>query len=713
MAADAPSPSWYRVAGLRPRLRSHARINRHVYRGRVWYVIEDRVSRRSHRLNPEAYYVAGLMDGRRSLQEIWDAAARRFGDDAPTQDEVIRLLGQLHFADILQCEVTPDVDELLRRAHRVSRRTWIATVLSPLAIRFPLFDPDRFLERWLPWYRPLFGAGGALVWLLVVGWGVALAAQHWGELSRDVTDRVLAPENLLIVGLVFPLLKGLHELGHACAVKAWGGEVHELGIMLLVLMPIPYVDASAASAFPEKPRRVMVGAAGMAVELFIAAIAMFLWVEAEPGLVRAVLYNVMLIAGISTVLFNANPLLRFDGYYMLCDVIGIPNLRQRSGQYLAAALERRLFGTRPPPVEAAPRERAWLVFFAIASFLYRLFITFSIAVFIAGKYLLAGVVLAIWVVAASVVLPLARLAGFVAFSPRLRRQRARAVIASTAVAAALALAVFVLPLPLWTNVEGVVWVPEKAVVRAGADGFVQRVLAQPGTPVRAGEVLLEAEDPALPFEIRALEARRQELAARHQAERVESVVRAQITLEELRAVDADLARARERAGELTVRSPADGVFVLAAAQDLPQRFVRHGEQMGYVLPSAAATVRVLVPQDRIDLVRNRTRGVSVKLAERLDRTFAASIRREVPGASDRVPSLALSSAGGGAVALDPLSREHPRALQTHFEFELELPGVNPTGIGGRVFVRFEHGREPLAQQAYRVLRQLFLQRFAV
>ncbi|HEX9179494.1 MAG TPA: hypothetical protein VF859_03805, partial [Burkholderiales bacterium] len=189
-------------------------------------------------------------------------------------------------------------------------------------------------------------------------------------------------------------------------------------------------------------------------------------------------------------------------------------------------------------------------------------------------------------------------------------------------------------------------------------------------------------------------------------------VRAQITLEELRAVDADLARARERAGELTVRSPAEGVFVLVTPQDLPQRFVRQGEQLGYVLPSAATTVRVLVPQDRIDLVRNRTEGVSAKLAERLNQTFAAYVRREVPGASDRLPSLALSSAGGGEVALDPYSRGGPKALQSHFEFELDLPDVRPSGIGGRVFVRFEHGRETLARQAYRVLRQLFLQRFA-
>jgi putative peptide zinc metalloprotease protein len=148
MSSELLSPSWYRIAELRPRLRSHVRIHRHHYRGELWYVLEDRVSRRTHRFNPVAHYVIGLMDGRRSMQDIWDSACDRFGDDAPTQDETIRLLGQLHSAEVLQSGVTPDVAELLRRKKRPS--TWLQNLRSPLAVRIPLFDPDRFLERWLP-----------------------------------------------------------------------------------------------------------------------------------------------------------------------------------------------------------------------------------------------------------------------------------------------------------------------------------------------------------------------------------------------------------------------------------------------------------------------------------------------------------------------------------------------------------------------------------
>lgn len=714
MSQQLLSPSWYRVAALRPRLRSHFRIHRHGYRGNLWYVLQDTLSRRSHRFDPQAWFVIGLMNGQRPLQAIWDAAVERFGDEAPTQEEVIRLLGQLHVADAVQCEVSIDVDELLRRAQRLERRTRLQRWLAPLAIKIPLFDPDRLLERWLPWYRPFFGPLGALLWLALVGWAAVAAVQHWDLLTHDISNRVLAPENLLVLWLVFPLLKAAHEFGHACAVKAWGGEVHEMGIMLLVLMPVPYVDASSASAFPEKRRRVVVGAAGMLVELAIAAVALFFWLEMQPGVLRAVLFNVMLIAGISTVLFNANPLLRFDGYYILADLIEIPNLRQRATQYLSGLFERNLFGMQTPPLEAGPAERAWLAAFAVLSFLYRIFITFAIALFVATQYFVVGMLLALWALVGGLVLPVLGLLNYLAFSARLRRYRVRAAVASLALGAAAVWLVFFVPVPSWTNAQGVVWGTEQSAVRGGAEGFVTRVLAVPGAAVKRGQPLLEAGDPLLAPRIRVLEAQREELDARYQAERIDSLVRAQMRLEGLKTVQAELERARERERELVVRSPADGVFALPAPEDLPGRFLKKGELVGYVIPSGRAPIaRVLVPQESVDRVRGRTVRVSAMLAERLGERLPARVLREVPGASDRLPSLALSQAGGGDIALNPTAAANgAKALQTHFEFEIELESAPPLGAGGRVFVRFDHPPETVAQQLWRLMQQVFLQRLA-
>ncbi|HYU69596.1 MAG TPA: PqqD family peptide modification chaperone [Burkholderiales bacterium] len=713
MSTDLHSPSWYRVAGLRPRLRSHVKIHRHHYRGELWYVLEDRVSRRMHRFNTVAHYLIGLMDGRRTVQEIWDSAAERFDDDAPTQDETIRLLGQLHSAEVLQSEVTPDVAELLRRARKGKPKTWVQNLRSPLSMRFPLFDPDRFLARWLSRYRPLFGRVGLAVWCVVVGTALFVGAAHWDELSKDFSDRVLAPQNLLLMWLVFPVLKLCHELGHACATKAWGGEVHEMGIMLLVLMPIPYVDASAATAFTQMRRRLLVGAAGMVVELFIASLALFLWLEVQPGLFRAVLYNIMLIAGISTVVFNANPLLRYDGYYMLADLIQIQNLRNRGQQYLGYLVESRLFGLKLPEPEASRGEKRWFVFYTVTSFVYRAFVMLAIALFVATQYMIVGVVLALWALAASVVVPAARGVGYLAFHARLRRHRGRALGATAAVLGALAVLLFVVPLPHWTRAEGVIWVPIDAQVRAGADGFVRRIVPAPGAMVGRGSPLLVADNPEFEPKIRVLQAQVQLLEARAQAELMVDRVRWEITREEIKATREELEHVRRLREDLTVLSPTSGTFVLSvAAGDLPDRFLRKGQEIGYVIPAATVTARVLVSQDDIDLVRMRTAQVRVKLAGRMYETFDATVRREVPAASNKVTNLAMSSAGGGQAPLHAQDPQKPKTLDTWFEFELELPATRAFVLGEHVYARFEHEAEPVAWRIYRSVRQLFLKRFS-
>jgi putative peptide zinc metalloprotease protein len=542
--------------------------------------------------------------------------------------------------------------------------------------------------------------------------GTVLAAMHFEAIGQSVFDRALAPDNLLVLWLVYPVVKALHELGHGYAVKLKGGEVHEIGVMFLVLIPVPYVDASAASGFRDKHERMLVGAAGVMVELALAALALIVWLNVEEGAVHAVAYNVMLIGGVSTLLFNGNPLLRFDGYYVLCDLVEIPNLRQRSQQYLGGVFERRLFRMDVPSPEAGIRERAWMGFFAIASFVYRVFITLAIAAFIATQYFLIGVVLAVWAIVGGILLPILSLLRYLAFSPRLRRYRLRAAAWSLAALGVLGWGLFGVPVASWTNAQGVLWDAEQSAVRSATDSFVVRMVAQPGARVRRGEVLLVAADPLLAPRIRALEAQREELGARYEAERLESLVRAQMRLEGIKALEAELARMRERSDDLVLRSPSDGVFAVPAAQDLPGRFLKKGELVGFVVPEGRATARVVVPQTSVQRVREATRAVSAKLAERLEETYPAHILREVPLASDRLPSLALSQAGGGDIALDPSPTAQAKALQTHFEFEVELVDARPSGAGGRVYVRFDHPPETIAVQSWRALQQTFLQRFS-
>ncbi|MCM8594075.1 PqqD family peptide modification chaperone [Accumulibacter sp.] len=715
MAAPFLSASWYRVAGLRPELRAHARIQRQRFRGQAWYVVHDRASGKLHRFSPAAYGVIQLLDGRRTVDEVWREVAARSGSEAPTQDEVIRLLAQLHAADLLQADLPPDVDELAERGSQQKRRKLLQSFINPMSMRIPLWDPDDFLSRTWPLVRPLAGWLGLVVWLLAVLPGIVLAGVHWPELTANLSDQVLATKNLLLLWLIYPLIKALHELAHGYAVKSGDGEVHEMGLMLLVLAPVPYVDATASGAFRSKWRRAFVGAAGMLVELFLAGIAMIVWALVEPGLVRSIAFNVVLVGGASTLLFNGNPLLRYDGYYVLSDLIEIPNLGGRSNQYWQWLAKRHLFGvTAVERPVATAGERRWFSFYGAASFVYRTLVMIAIALFIAGEFFFVGVVLAIWAAITMFVVPLVKAIAYIQSSPELQRTRTRARLVAYGGLAALALFVLLVPLPLRTHAEGVVWVPENAEVRTGADGFVEQLFVAPDAQVAAGEVLVVTAAPELSAEVAEGQARVRQFAVQYTALMFDERVQAAAVLEDLQRERVALARAEEKLASLAVVAGVPGAIKLARAQDLPGRYVKKGELLGYIVSGPPRLVRAVVRQDDIALVRERRTAVEVKITDRLAHTYPARVLREVPGGHDRLPHKALALAGGGPHGTDPRDPDGLRSLQRLFQFDLELPeDVGAVDIGTRVYVRFHHHAEPLAAQWGRRLRQLFLARFNV
>jgi len=512
------------------------------------------------------------------------------------------------------------------------------------------------------------------------------------------------------------LVKFLHELGHAFAAKIWGGEVHEMGIMLLVFMPVPYVDASSAWGFRSKTQRMVVGAAGIIVEMFLAALALSVWLNVEPGAVRSVAYNVMMIGGVSTLLFNGNPLLRFDGYYIFADLVEIPNLSSRANNYLGYLIQRYLFGVKAinSPVTASG-ERFWFVVYGVASGVYRLIITFSIILFIAGKFFVIGVLLAIWAGITMVSLPLSKAVRFLLTSPQVQQKRSRAISVSVAVVVIGTAFLFLLPMPLNTYAEGVVWLPEQAIVRAKTEGFVRDVLVAPNTVVEPDQVLFKMEDPILSADQTVLVYRLDELKVKYNDAWINrDKVKAQIFAEQIKSAEAELAEVNQKIHKLTVKSGSKGVFILPQAEDLPDRFFKKGELVGYVVDYPITTVRSVVTQDDIGLVRSKTKSVEIRLAERIKNLVPAQILREVPAASDELPSPALGVTGGGDVPIDPSEPKGMKAFESVFHLELTIPEtINPYHIGERVYIRFDHGYEPLAWQWYRMIRQLFLRRFSV
>lgn len=709
------SPSWYRVSGLKLRLRSYARIHRSSFRGQVWYILQDRTSGRFHRFAPETYLVISLMDGERTMEQVWDLACNQLKDKVLTQDEFIQLLGQLHSADVLSGDVPPDIEELSTRGTRQRNRKLLMKFINPLAIRFGLLDPDEFLAATMPLVRPLFSLFGALLFVAVLGYAAMLAAMNWGELTENVTDNALAAGNIALLLMAYPIIKALHELGHAYAIKRWGGEVHEIGIMLLVFMPVPYVDASDSLAFQNKWQRALVGGAGILVEMLLASIALIVWVNAEEGLVRAFAFNVMLIGGVSTLLFNGNPLLKFDGYYVLSDLAEIPNLASRSNQYLGYLIKRYAFGLQSAtsPV-TAPGEPGWFVVYSIGGFCYRLMLMAAIVTIVATHFFIVGTIIAFWATILMIGVPLAKHAHFLLASPSLRHKRARAFGIVGGALAIVAFALFVLPLPYSTTAEGVVWIPGGGIVHAGSEGVVREVIAAPDTLVAAGAPLVRLDDPLVTARVELMGHRVRELELRLGKQNTGDLANARIVREELRHARADYQLALVRQEALTIRAASSGMLILPNASDLVGRYVRRGEVLAYVAQFDAPLIRVIVPEDDADLVRSETSDVSVRFAAAPSTVYGAEVEREIPALTATLPNYALSTAGGGQIALDPRDSNQRRVLANLLHVDIRLSESRDiSSIGGRVYVRFLHGVEPLASRLYRSLRQIFLKTFQV
>ncbi|WP_426442496.1 peptidase M50 [Bradyrhizobium genosp. P] len=705
---------WYRVADLKPRLRAHAVMYRHRYRDRVWHLLQDPASGRVHRFTPSARLIIGLMDGQRTVANLWDIANRRLGDSAPTQDEMIQLLSQLHATDLLQSDVTPDVAEIFDRGEREGRARQRQALGNPMAIRLGLWDPDRFLNRWPGLIQFVWSRWGALLWLAAVLPVLALVPLHWPELSHNFADRVLAVDNLFVLYLVFPVLKALHEMGHATAIKAGGGEVHEMGIILLVLLPVPFVEASAASTFKSRYRRAMVGAAGMAVEVFIAALAFYLWLIVEPGLVRAVLFNIMVIAGVSTLLFNGNPLLRYDAYYILSDLVEIPNLSTRATRYWLYFAEHYLLGlSELEPPDATRSEKAWFLFFGAASTVYRIIVTVVITLFIATRFFFIGVVLALWAVAAMAIVPIVRGVLYLSRSQRLQRSRNRAVAVVAGAVTAISAFVFFVPLPSHTEVEGVVWLPEQSFVRAEANGLLVQFLAEPGSRVAAGDKLARFDDRALASQFDFGAGRVEELEAVAAVEAVTDRARAELALQRLQHQRQDLAIVAGKMANLTVTAKTAGEFVVPQKDDLIGRYFRKGELVGHVIGDVEPLIRTVVPQDAINRVRIDTDRIRVRMVDDPGSAWDGRIVRAVPGGDELLPSRALAFEGGGEIATDPRETKGAKAMGRMFQFDVALVGgTKISHFGQRALIRFEHEEETLSTQFYRVIRLLFLTRFS-
>ena len=412
-------------------------------------------------------------------------------------------------------------------------------------------------------------------------------------------------------------------------------------------------------------------------------------------------------------MFNGNPLLRFDAYYVLCDLLDLPNLASRSNAYWTFLLRRHVLRAHADAPPLARGERKWLLAYAPLSAAYRVAISVAIVLWLGGKWLLLGLAASLYLVVSMLLRPLAKWSRQTLATAEPGREHARVRLGLGLLATGALFLLCVLPLPFSTVAPAVVWLPDEAQVRPEVDGFVTALPVRDGEAVEPGQLLAVLDNPELSVERgQAGEPPRAACARSSIGCMLRDPGAADNLARDIERTEAELARALERIGQLEVRAQASGKLVMPRQSDLVDTYARHGTTLGYVLASGDLRVRAAVAEEDAYLVRNRARHAVVRLAEAPGVTLHAVVSGDMPAATRRLPSPALADRGGGPYASDPADKDGVQSLEPVFLFDLTLDGRDLERVGGRAWVRFDHGYEPLAAQGYRRAAQLFLKHFS-
>jgi len=710
------SESWHHVSALHISLLPTVRVHKQFFRGEAWYVLRDAFNNRFYKVRPEAYHFVVRLNAKKSVEEVWNECLTLYPDSAPGQEEVVRLLSQLHTSNLLYFKNRPDNQHIFERYSKGKRKEMQNKLLSFLFIRIPLWDPDAWLNRITPVIHYLFSAKGLVLWLIALLFGAQAVVENFSALT-DQAQGMLAPDNLILVYVGMLILKVLHEFGHAMVCKAYGGTVHTLGVMLLIFTPLPYMDATASWGFRNRWHRAMVGAAGMLVELFFAALAAVVWAHSGDGVVHSLAFNMMIIGSVSSLMFNGNPLLRFDSYYILSDVLEIPNLYQRARDQWYYWVEKFIFGLDQiyPPGQGL-KETFWLALYGIASFGYRILISVGILLFVADQWFALGAVIFVAGVYMLLLKPLYQFLIYLTTNAKLYRHRKRAIISSALMMALLAGFIGFLPFPDSVRAQGVVQANPFVVVYAASEGTLNQIHVRSGQRVEQGDLLLTLDNAELAIKTKTIQAQIKEVKALHDRA-------LQGNLTDIRAIEARMALLKEKLSRLDeqqegllVRAEVAGIWVSPSLEQRLGTWFQHRADLGTIVSAEQLRFTAIVSQEEAaELFDQQIPNQGVKFWGRAGTTFAVSGLHVIPYERDELPSAALGWFGGGNIAVSSQGKDGKRAKESFFEVRADLI------VDARNDMALLHGRtgvlhidlppRPIAVQLKNSLSQLLQKRY--
>lgn len=617
------SESDYRVrdlAEIRLTLRADLAMRLEREAGEPVYIIEDKLQSKFFRVGIAEYSFIALLDGKTTVAEAVAFAARLDAGKAITEEQAAVVCRWL-IDNQLACdaESPQSYGEVAENAapSKSALARW-----NPLYLRVPLLRPDRWVTRLSPYVGWLFSLPAMIIAAIIMACGGVATVANWDNLVAS-TGRVFATDQWLTVGLAWVVIKFLHETAHALVCKRHGGVVRDAGVVFILGAPLAYVDVTSAWRFASKWQRIHTSAAGIYIELLIAAIAACGWSYLAAGAANDLCLQVMIMASISTILFNANPLMRFDGYYVLADLLEIPNLYQDSQSRLRGLAAKWLFGERQATGETGKRG-LFLLAYGCGAFAWKWMVCVTIAVTVilvleGLGVLLVMIGLTIWLGPSA-----GAFAGGLANRGSWTRPRRVKGIALLLVIVTSTLSVVLLaPWPFAPQAPAVVEYAPLAIVRASNDGFVRQVAVKVGQEVAQGQLLFRLENAELQLEVEQLradltEAENAVRALRFDAKTAES----QSEFERLMGLRERLQEKLKHLKSLDVRSPINGTVVSGEPASLLGAYLREGDEVLVIGSEGSKELRLSIAQHDVEAygehvdqpLRIRVHGVEPFLA---------------------------------------------------------------------------------------------------
>lgn len=705
---------WHRIAELRVGLRPGVSVRLHHYRKDPWYVYYEAAHCGFFRARPDTHALIMEITPARMLNEIWRSHADKSPKTAPGQQDFFELISALYSANLIYVEGGVSETHILERALGKKKKPLPARISELLFFRIPIWDPEPFLKRNVASIRMAYSWPAIILVALTLIWaGVEFVLNRDRAFSQSA--EILQLGNLIPLYIAIFVTHFFHELSHAALTKYYGGHVRTMGVMLLMLTPLPYADLTSVWNFRDKWHRAMVGAAGMYADLFACSLATIFWAYSPPGALNEIALNLMFVTAVYTFVFNVNPLMRFDGYYILSDFVEIPNLHTAAKAQFTALFRTRFLKEQENPNDVvSTRRRTFMIGFFITSNIYRIMIMVGIVFFVADQYFGLGLLAAFALAYNAFIAPVAKALKPLKSPHFLRKHRLKLFI-SFSVAAMIVAGIFFVPVRDNRRLDGIIEAQDRVRVFVSINGQLIETARRSGERIAKGDVIAIMGNPELLLQRTGMQARMQGAQIRRAQAISTGAMELAAIEQEIVTLSESLDFMKDQLVDLTIRAPMDGIWISDQLTGQNGNWISRGTEIGAVLNDANYIFQGVLRQESADGIGGLARDdVSVKIEGQRHQIQSVANLQILPYSRRELPSMALSPLAGGSNAISTEDPQAANAVERFFLITADL-GDEANEIhalhGRSGWLRMSLPNKPIAVQSWRAIQQFFQRRY--